>query len=167
MLAQPASRPRRARSKLLLRLAVTLLLVTLLCGVALFYPQHLLTIDSGPMKADVLVVLGGGENSERARYAVDLYRAGAAPQIICSGFGDAEANRNLLERAGVPAAAIHLENESHNTRENAQFTLPLLHRLGAKRVIIVTTWYHSRRALLSFRHYGPDLTFYSRPAYAG
>jgi hypothetical protein len=38
---------------------------------------------------------------------------------------------------------------------------------GAKRVIIVTSWYHSRRALHTFQHYAPDIQFYSRPAYFG
>ena len=34
-------------------------------------------------------------------------------------------------------------------------------------MIIVTSWYHSRRAWLCFRHYAPDLIFYSRPTHAG
>lgn len=38
---------------------------------------------------------------------------------------------------------------------------------GARRVIIVTSWYHSRRALHTFRHYAPDMQFYSRPSYFG
>jgi uncharacterized SAM-binding protein YcdF (DUF218 family) len=38
---------------------------------------------------------------------------------------------------------------------------------GAKRVIIVTSWYHSRRALHTFQHYAPDIQFYSRPSYFG
>jgi uncharacterized SAM-binding protein YcdF (DUF218 family) len=39
--------------------------------------------------------------------------------------------------------------------------------MGARRVIIVTSWYHSRRALHCFEHYAPDITFYSRPSYFG
>jgi uncharacterized SAM-binding protein YcdF (DUF218 family) len=155
------------RQKAIRWLVALLLAVALAGGAALFFPQHLLLVESGPVTADVLVVLGGGQNSERARYAVELYRAGAAPRILCSGLGDCEANVSLLKRAGVPAAAILRENQSRNTRENAQLAIPLLRRLGARRVIIVTTWYHSRRAWLCFRHYAPDLVFYSRPACAG
>ena len=99
--------------------------------------------------------------------AAELYKAGAAPWILCSGLGDCDANVQRLERAGVPAAAILREELSRNTSENARFSLPILRRLGAKRVIIVTSWYHSRRARQVFRHYGPDLSIYSRPAYAG
>jgi uncharacterized SAM-binding protein YcdF (DUF218 family) len=35
------------------------------------------------------------------------------------------------------------------------------------RVILVTSWYHSRRALSCFEHYGPEMQFYSRPSYYG
>ena len=100
------------------------LLAVLVGGAALFYPQHLLTVDSGPVTADVMVVLGGGSNSERAKQAVELYRAGAAAKIICSGLGDAGANENLLKRAGVPASAILVEGQSRNTRENVYFPSP-------------------------------------------
>jgi uncharacterized SAM-binding protein YcdF (DUF218 family) len=37
--------------------------------------------------------------------------------------------------------------------------------MGAHRVIIVTSWFHSRRALACFEHYAPDIQFYSRPSY--
>jgi uncharacterized SAM-binding protein YcdF (DUF218 family) len=65
---------------------------------------------------------------------------------------------------GVPASAIELECNSKTTRENAEFSIALLRKRGAKSAIIVTSWYHSRRALRCFRHYGPDIQFYSRPS---
>ena len=64
-------------------------------------------------------------------------------------------------------AAIILESKSHSTRENAEFSIAMLRALGARRVIIVTSWYHSRRVLACFEHYAPDLKFYSRPSYYG
>jgi uncharacterized SAM-binding protein YcdF (DUF218 family) len=143
------------------------LLAALVGGAALFFPQDLLTVESGPVKADVLVVLGGSNNADRVRRAAELYLAGAAPRVLCSGLGNCEANQAQLEKAGVPASAIRLENQSRNTLENAQFSVPILRRLGAKHVIIVTSWYHSRRARGCFEHYAPDLGFYSRPAYGG
>ena len=131
-----------------------------------FFPQQVLTVDSGPVTADVIVVLGGG-SLERPGRAAELFKAGEAPRIICSGLGDAEVNESYLTNSGVPAADILLEPKSHTTRENAKFSIPLLHALGAHRVIIVTTWYHSRRALACFEHFAPDLTFYSQPSYFG
>jgi len=143
------------------------LLAALVGGAALFFPQDLLTVESGPVKAEVLVVLGGSNNADRVRRTAELYLAGAAPRVLCSGLGNCGANQAQLEKAGVPASAILLENQSRNTLENAQFSVPILRRLGARRVIIVTSWYHSRRARGCFEHYAPDLGFYSRPAYGG
>jgi uncharacterized SAM-binding protein YcdF (DUF218 family) len=70
-----------------------------------------------------------------------------------------------LVAAGVPANAIELETQSRTTMENAQFTIQLLREEKLTRVIIVTSWYHSRRAVACFRHYAPELKFYSRPSY--
>jgi len=128
------------------------------------FPNQVLTVDSGPGQADVMVVLGGGV-TERPRRAAELFQSGEAPLVICSGLGDCESNQRLLVQGGVPSGAIRLECESKNTSENARFTIKLLRKLGVKKVIIVTSWYHSRRALHCFEHYAPDLTFYSRPSY--
>jgi uncharacterized SAM-binding protein YcdF (DUF218 family) len=155
---------KRGRIVLKILFAASLLLV-LLVAVAWFCPQQVLTVDSGEVKADVMVTLGGG--NERLERVAELFKAGEAPKVIVAGFGDGELNEQLLENTGVPAAAIFLESQSHTTRENAEFSIPLLRSLGAHRVIIVTSWYHSRRALACFEHYAPDIQFYSRPSYFG
>jgi len=141
-----------------------LVLLFLLVVVALIFPQSFLCVDSGPVKADVIVVLGGGSH-ERPERAAELFQEQAAPRIIISGQGDCEINRRLLLAADVPAKTIELENRSKTTRENAQFTVKLLREQKLKRVILVTSWYHSRRALACFRHYAPEIRFYSRPSY--
>jgi uncharacterized SAM-binding protein YcdF (DUF218 family) len=133
---------------------------------ALAFPHQALLVDSGPTQADVIVLLGGG-SGERPTRAAELFRSGAAPKIIVSGAGDAPGNRLLLMNRGVPASAIELEPNSKNTRENARFSIALLRAAGAKRVILVTSWYHSRRALNCFRHYGRGLEFFSSPSYYG
>jgi uncharacterized SAM-binding protein YcdF (DUF218 family) len=154
------------RHKILKIFLALVALVVVFAAVAWFFPQQVLIVDSGPVTADVIVVLGGG-SLERPGRAAELFKAGEAPKILVSGMGDDMANAQILETNGVPAAAISLEGRSRTTRENAKFSIPLLHALGAHRVIIVTSWYHSRRALHCFEHYAPDLTFYSRPSYFG
>jgi uncharacterized SAM-binding protein YcdF (DUF218 family) len=147
------------------KIALVLLgLLLLLAVAAIFFPQPFLCVDSGPVKADVIVILGGGSH-ERPERAAKLFKDHAAPRIIVSGYGDCEINRYMLVTAGVPAKAIELENKSRTTKENAQFTIKLLREQKLKRVIIVTSWYHSRRALACFRHYAPEIRFYSRPSY--
>jgi uncharacterized SAM-binding protein YcdF (DUF218 family) len=151
--------------KLIIRTALAVfLLLLLLVAVALVFPGPFLTVDSGPVKADVLVLLGGGSH-ERSERAAELFKEHAAPRIIVSGYGDCEINRHLLVAVGVPASVIAVENKSKTTRENAQFTVRLLREQQLKRVILVTSWYHSRRALACFRHDAPDIKFYSRPSY--
>jgi uncharacterized SAM-binding protein YcdF (DUF218 family) len=133
---------------------------------AVAFPQQVLCVDSGEVRGDVIVVLGGG-SYERPLRAAELFLSGAAPRIIVSGVGDAAQNKRLLMSKGVPGGAIEVEGNSLSTKQNAQFSIPLLRALGARRVIIVTTWYHSRRALHTFQHYAPDISFYSGPAYFG
>ena len=143
---------------------ILLLVPDLLAFVGWRFPQELLLVDSGPVKADVMVVLGGGP-TVRPKRAAELYKAGESLKIIVCGSGDDLANQHMLESNGVPAAVIRRESKSRTTFENAMFAIPLLREMGAKRVIIVTSWYHSRRALMTFEHCVPGITFYSRPSY--
>jgi len=147
-------------------LGLFFLVVVLLGLMSYFFPQRVLTVDSGVCKADVIVVLGGGMAS-RSERAVQLFMQDEAPKILVSGFGDNVSNEKVLENNGVPAGDISLESKSRTTRENAEFSIPLLRQMDAHRVIIVTSWYHSRRALMCFEHYAPDIKFYSRPSYFG
>jgi len=143
----------------------SVLIVTLAGLLAYFYPEKILCVDSGKgVTADVIVVLGGGLH-ERPQRAAELFKAHAAPRIFLTGAGDDEINRQILLRAGVPAAAIEVEGQSKTTSENARFTIRRLRAEHVRRVILVTSWYHARRSLKTFTHYGPELQFYSRPSY--
>jgi lysophospholipase L1-like esterase len=67
----------------------------------------------------------------------------------------------------VPRDRIHLEDRSTNTHENAEFSRPLLARLGAHRLLLVTDHMHMRRAEASFGHYGFETRRASVPVFAG
>lgn len=141
-------------------------LLMLLAVAAFLCPQTFLSVDSGPVKADIVVVLGGGSH-DRPERAAELFKNRAAAHVLVSGLGDCHIYRRSLIEAGVPPPAIQMEDQSRTTKENAIFTVNLLRRQGVHRVIIVTSWYHSRRALACFEHYGPELQFYSCPSYFG
>ena len=146
-------------------LLLVALLALLVCA-AWFYPEKFLCLDSGKVgSADVIVVLGGG--IERPVHAAELFKAHAAPRILLTGEGDDEINRQILLAHGVPARAIEVENKSTTTHENAVFSLRLLRAEKVRSAILVTSWYHSRRAERTFEHYAPEIKFYSCPSYYG
>ncbi len=126
----------------------------------------LLTVDSGPCRAGALVVLGGDSYGRPLR-AAELFRSNAAPVVVASGDGDCEEMVRALKQHGVPETAIWREDKSGNTKQNAEFTVALLRRAQVTNAIVVTSWYHSRRALRAFRRAAPEMQFYSRPSYWG
>ena len=151
--------------KLLFKIVRLIAVIALLLGVAAwFYPEKFLTVDSGPVAADVIIIIGGG-GRERPLRAAQLFQQHAAARIIITGAGDDRINRQLLLANGVPARAIEIENKSTTTRENAEFTGQLLRAEKVRSAILVTSWYHARRALKTFEHFAPGLKFYSRPSY--
>jgi uncharacterized SAM-binding protein YcdF (DUF218 family) len=151
--------------KLILRTAIIILiLVAVIAVLAYLIPEDLLCVDSGKVSADVLVVLGGGVH-ERPVRAAELFKQHAAPRILLTGRGDDTINDHILLDSGVPENVIQIENKSATTQENAVFTIKLLRAAHVHSAILVTSWYHSRRALKTFEHYAPDITFYSCPSH--
>ena len=151
---------------LLVTFVVVLVSVAFGAKVAYDDSPKLLTIDSGRSSAGAIVVLGGDPVGRPTR-AAELFAAGEAPLVIISGDGDWKEVELLLKARGVPMSAIVVEGKSGTTKENAEFSVALLRHAGLTNAIIVTSWYHSRRALHVFQHYAPDIQFYSRPSYAG
>ena len=130
--------------------------------------------------ADAIVVLGGAtrgvspprvmpdlnEHGDRIIYAAKLYKEGKAPLIVLSGgrikwFGkeDSEAidMAKILELMGVPPEAIIKEGKSLNTHENAVFTKKILEEKGIKKVLLVTSAFHTPRSLKIFARQGIDV----------
>ena len=115
-------------------------------------------LDEPAEHADVIVVLSDDNyNGDRAAHAADLYRAGIAPQIVASGrllrpyAGVAEMMERDLESRGVPPTSIvKFPHRAANTREEAEALAGLVAGRGWKRVLIVTSNYHARRARFIF-----------------
>jgi len=101
--------------------------------------------------ADVIVVLGGG-NGDRERYASDLFRQGLARHVIATGSPvGSDVGANLLADQGVPRDAIVLANGTLNTREDALGSLELMRQHNWRTALLVTDTYHERRSLWTFR----------------
>ena len=109
-------------------------------------------------KADALIVLGG-EPLARPQEAARLYNRGVSPVIYVTGEGDSSRNRQVLMSSGVPSSAILLETKATTTFENAMMLKPLLEKAHITSALIVTSPFHSRRALATFRKLIPGVRF--------
>jgi len=110
-------------------------------------------VDDPVSPSDALVVLGDDNYAgDRSFHAAELYREGMAPVVVASGrmlrrtTGIAEIMQHDLESFGIPTAAIvPLASRVGNTREEAAEVTTLIRARGWKRIIIVTSNYHTRR----------------------
>ena len=139
-----------------------LALVALVVAVLGARPFLFIETSPKPKPASVLIVLGG-ESGERTDRALELMRAGAAPKILVSGAGEEAQAKNKLRAAKISEARLILESKSTSTRENALFTVALLREQKITNAILVTSWYHSRRALACFHQAAPEIHFQSAP----
>lgn len=141
------------------------LIITLigLYGLSLVCAEAFLVERDLPVGADVIVVLGG-DALPRAEQAAELWREGQAPAILATGFGDCEFVQRTLITAGVSPEAITTECRSRTTWDNATFSQPILADMHVSRAILVTSWYHSKRAVKRFRSLMPAIQWVSVPA---
>ena len=142
----------------LLALALVALVVAVLCA------RPLLCVETSPKvkPAPVIIVLGG-ESGERTDRALELMRAGSAPKILFSGAGSEPLAKTKLREAKISETRLLLESKSTSTYENARFTVAFLREQKITNAILVTSWYHSRRALACFHHAAPEMHFQSAP----
>lgn len=116
-------------------------------------------VVSVPMsRADALIVLGG-EPSARPAEAASLYRKGVAPLVFVTGVGDASRNRQLLISSGVPESAVIVEDKASTTDANARLLKAPLERYHVRSALLVTSPFHTRRALGTFRKEIPGVSF--------
>lgn len=151
--------------------AVAVAYVVLFQTPAAWWAAAPLRVAAPPVPADAIVVFAGGVGEsgragggfqERVTQAVALYREGYAPRLVfSSGFvftlREAEVMKAVAVAQGVPADAILLEERAANTYENVLFTRHLLEAHGGRRVLLVSSPYHMRRALLTWRRVAPDI----------
>lgn len=120
-------------------------------------------VDEPAAPSDAVVVLGDDNfEGDRAFHAADLYRAGVAPVVVASGrmlrqnASVADLIQHDLESFGVPASSIvKLMHRADNTREEAGEVAHLVQARGWKRIIVVTSNYHTRRARFIFKRVLP------------
>lgn len=69
----------------------------------------------------------------------------------------------ILTEKGIPEQRILLECQSSNTKENVQFLLPILQSRIAniESVIVISSWFHARRAIMTLKAHMPNAKYYS------
>lgn len=138
---------------------LSLLTLSLLVLLALVFAPQILCVESSQKEADVIIVLSG-ETPQRAGRCAEIYAKGYARYVIISGEGDGEFIRRRLIQARIPQENIYLEGESMNTWENAVMTSVLLKKMHVRRAFLLTSWFHTRRAVATFRHVAPEVEFH-------
>ncbi|HXM50518.1 MAG TPA: YdcF family protein, partial [Pyrinomonadaceae bacterium] len=150
-----------------------ILLVVVLCLLALWplvtwVGAQLLIVKSDLATADAIVVMSGSATYlERADWAARLYREGRAPVVILtndsliSGW-DRKEERNPyfhelaareLRLLGVPESKIQVVSDiALGTYEESLGVRDYAGAHQLKRLLVVTSAYHTRRTLWSLRH---------------
>lgn len=149
-------------------LFILLLLVAAAAGWFVYFGGRYLQREDPLEKADVIYVLGGAR-VERWLEAYDLYRAGYAPLIMLSperaepaetriraqGIrfpSTPELQRDALLQLGVPPSAILAPGGwVDNTAQEGNLLRTTAQARQWKRVIVVTSKYHTRRSGFALR----------------
>jgi vancomycin permeability regulator SanA len=130
-----------------------------------------LNVRGGAGPADLVVVLGtkvhpDGELSSRLKARLDralaLYRDGQASMLMTSGGRgregpeEADVMRAYLIAHGVPADRVIADRTGVDTMASARATAEVARRIGARRVLVVSQFFHLTRAKLAFRRAGVE-----------
>lgn len=123
--------------------------------------------------ADAIVLLGGSmaietnlssyaemaTSADRVWQAARLYKAGKAPKVIATGKEANDTTLPLLKDMGVPEECVSF-CDARNTEEEAKGVAGM----DAKRILLVTSAWHMKRARQMFGMYAPEVEVICAPA---
>ncbi len=154
-----------------LRGLLLLIVLTMLAFAFLAWQVDRLGQQDHAQPSDVIVVLGarvnadgspGSDLTSRTYRAVDLWQAGYAPYIICTGgfkneqLSAAAVCKRFAVGLGVPAERISLADGSTNTVEDALVSAEVMAVNGWRSAILVSHPLHLFRARWLFRRAGVE-----------
>tara|TARA_Y100001954_G_scaffold159262_1_gene169038 strand:- start:608 stop:1357 length:750 start_codon:yes stop_codon:yes gene_type:complete len=96
---------------------------------------------------------------DRLFYAIQLFNSGKINNILISGgngqllnngYMESEWSKDFLINCGIPEENILIENKSRNTWENAKYTYDVLKEDRNKKLLLITSSWHMRRAKFCF-----------------
>jgi uncharacterized SAM-binding protein YcdF (DUF218 family) len=131
------------------------------------------SVESLP-EADAIVLLGGGmgietnlsnyaemwAGADRVWQAARLWKAGKAPRIFATSRWVEATTFPLLKDFGVPADCLSGVDDARNTEEEAKS----IASLGVKKLLLVTSAWHMKRARMMFEKYAPEVQAVCAPS---
>lgn len=148
------------RIAVLVTLAFVILLLVLARGAGSFL------ITSNPQPSDVILVLAG-ETKTRPQRALELLAQRYAPRIVL----DVPSNEMIYKFTEIQLAQEFIDDMAQassisicpilglSTKDESKNAKACLQRTGARRVLIVTSDFHTRRALSIFRREVPEFSY--------
>jgi len=145
---------------------VRFVLILLLLVAAFGASAGWLLVSDNPEHADVIVVLAG-ETDKRPQLALGLLQQGYAPHLVL----DVPANVQIYQWTQVQLAQQFIAGQPRasdisvcpisglSTRDEAHDVATCLQPIQGKNILLVTSDYHTRRALSIFRHELKDCNF--------
>ncbi|HUQ94780.1 MAG TPA: YdcF family protein [Bryobacteraceae bacterium] len=148
--------------------ALVILVTILLTPLALLGVGHWLVTDD-PLQPAEAVVVFGGHLPFRAMEAAAIFHKGLVPEVWLTQSAlhqedvelarlgirtvpEHEYSRQVLQRLGVPSSAIRLlDGRVDNTAEEVNLIAQAARRAGAKKIILITSKYHTRRVGVIWR----------------
>ena len=119
-----------------------------------------------PRKADAIVVVGG-EGNLRVQRGLQLLQEGYAPRLVITArttwhlfaWTEADLARQFVQQLepGLAQATSVVKITAQCTWEEAAEIKEFLNQVGARSALLVTSQYHSRRALSIFRRMLPGI----------
>ena len=124
-------------------------------------------------EADAIVLLGGAMgiktnlssyaemwiSADRVWQAARLYKAGKAPKVIATGNSAIDTTLPLLKDFGLTEECVSFL-DAKNTEEEAKG----IAKMGYKKILLVTSAWHEKRARLMFEKYAPEIEVVCAPA---
>jgi hypothetical protein len=138
-----------------------LILLGVLLALLLFFflTSGSFLVVSNPQPADAIVVLAG-ETDRRPALGLDLLSRGLAPRMLLDVSADSKIfGQSLLEISQQYVRNLPLAQSVSvcpisglSTRDEARDAAQCVAKVGARRVLVVTSDYHTLRSLSTFRH---------------
>jgi uncharacterized SAM-binding protein YcdF (DUF218 family) len=157
----------------MMRKARISVVLAVLAIAALATSGRFLVVDQ-PRESDVILVLAG-ETDRRPTRGLELLTQGYAPRLIL----DVEAQSKIYQWSEAELAQKYVEGLGHgqsiticrieglSTKEEARAASGCLRQVAGKNVLLVTSDYHTRRALSIFKREVPDRNFTVAAAFDG